>query len=82
MTAASLRKAGVRAVAWLAGEIGTELAGALTAYAHDALELADVHATVDPANEASLAVLVRLGYVALPDIDEDGEPTRHLVHRA
>lgn len=27
VTAASLRKAGVRAVAWLAGEVGTELAG-------------------------------------------------------
>ena len=27
VTAASLRKAGVRAVAWLAGELGTEIAG-------------------------------------------------------
>ncbi|MFC6238333.1 GNAT family N-acetyltransferase [Longivirga aurantiaca] len=62
--------------------LGTELVVALTAYAHDALGLVEVHATVDPANTASLDVLVRVGYIGLPDIDEDGELTRHLVHRS
>jgi RimJ/RimL family protein N-acetyltransferase len=62
--------------------LGRELTAALTEYGHEVLGLADVHATVDPANEASLAVLARLGYEELEDIDEDGEPTRHLVHHA
>lgn len=67
--------------AWGRG-LGTELAAALTEYGHGPLGLAEVHATVDPANTGSLALLHRLGYEALEDIDEDGELTRHLVHRA
>lgn len=62
--------------------LGGELAKALTAYGHDELGLHEVHATVDPANEASLRLLAGLGYVLLDDIDDDGSITRHLVHRA
>ena len=62
--------------------LGTELAAALTAYGHGPLGLAEVHATVAPGNAGSLALLHRLGYEALEDIDADGELTRHLVHRA
>lgn len=61
--------------------LGTELVVALTAYGHETLGLDELHATVDPANSASLALLERLGYELLDDIDEDGELTRHLVHR-
>ncbi len=62
--------------------LGTEVAAALTAYAHDRLDLAVVHATVDPANEPSLAVLARVGYELVADIVDAGEITRHLVHRS
>lgn len=61
--------------------LGTELVAVLTAYAHDTLGLDELHATVDPANVPSLAVLARLGYRAEQDIVEDGAHTRHLVHR-
>ncbi|WP_405793486.1 GNAT family N-acetyltransferase [Streptomyces sp. NBC_01506] len=62
--------------------LGRELAVALTAYGHDTLALAEVHATVDARNAPSLALLARLGYTRVRDIAEDGGGvTRHLTHR-
>lgn len=62
--------------------LGTELARLLTAYGHETLGLAEVHATVDSENTASLAVLARLGYVRAREIPEgDGRVTLHLTSR-
>ncbi|WP_405499550.1 GNAT family N-acetyltransferase [Streptomyces niveus] len=62
--------------------LGRELAVALTAYGHNTLALAEVHATVDPANAPSLALLTGLGYVHVRDVPEDGGgSTRLLTHR-
>ncbi|WP_239065085.1 GNAT family N-acetyltransferase [Streptomyces sp. S4.7] len=61
--------------------LGREPAVALTAYGHDTLGPAEVHATVDAGNAPSLSLLVRLGYTCVRDIAEDGDGTRHLTHR-
>ncbi|QES44494.1 N-acetyltransferase [Streptomyces venezuelae] len=67
--------------AWGHG-LGTELAELLTAYGHETLGLAEVHATVDAGNAPSLSVLARLGYVQAREIpEEDGRITLHLVSR-
>ncbi|MET9551643.1 GNAT family N-acetyltransferase [Streptomyces sp. NPDC006645] len=67
--------------AWGRG-LGRELAAVLTAYGHDTLALAEVHATVDPANAPSLALLAGLGYVHVRDVPEDGGGrTSQLTHR-
>ncbi|MBM7169767.1 GNAT family N-acetyltransferase [Streptomyces sp. G44] len=62
--------------------LGTELARLLTAYGHESLGLAEVHATVDSENTASLSVLKRLGYTqgrAVPEAD--GRTTLLLTSR-
>ncbi|MFD5892938.1 GNAT family N-acetyltransferase [Streptomyces sp. NPDC060366] len=62
--------------------LGRELAVALTAYGHDTLGLAEVHATVDAGNAPSLSLLARLGYTRVRDIPENGGgTTSHLTHR-
>lgn len=63
--------------------LGRELAVALTAYGHDTLGLAEVHATVDARNTPSLALLARLGYVHVRDVPEEdgGAATSLLTHR-
>ncbi|MEU6919046.1 GNAT family N-acetyltransferase [Streptomyces olindensis] len=65
--------------AW-GGGLGTELAEALVAYGFETLGLAEVHATVDARNEASLRLLGRLGFAHVRDIEEDdGGLTRVLT---
>ncbi|MEW1695891.1 GNAT family N-acetyltransferase [Streptomyces sp. NPDC093249] len=67
--------------AWGSG-LGTELAQALVAYGFDALALTEVHATVAARNSVSLALLGRLGFEHVRDIDEDdGSTTRVLTRR-
>ncbi|WP_229700734.1 GNAT family N-acetyltransferase [Streptomyces camponoticapitis] len=62
--------------------LGRELAAALTAYGHDTLGLAEVHATVDARNAPSLSLLAGLGYTRVRDMpQEDGGTTSHLTHR-
>lgn len=56
---------------WGSG-LGTELARAIVAHGFDALALAEVFATVVVHNKASLALLGRLGFEHLRDIEEDG----------
>ncbi|ASY32181.1 MULTISPECIES: GNAT family N-acetyltransferase [Streptomyces] len=51
--------------------LGTEVAAALTAYGHETLGLAEVHATVDSHNAPSLALLERLGYARRREVKED-----------
>lgn len=63
--------------------LGTEVAAAITDYGIDALGLTEVHATVDPANAASLKLLHNLGYVTVEDFtDDDGDVTRLLTRTA
>ncbi|MEV6525768.1 GNAT family N-acetyltransferase [Longispora sp. NPDC051575] len=66
--------------AWGRG-LGTEVAEAVTAHGLGALGLAEVHATVDPDNAASLALLRRLGYADVRDLVDpsDGEVSRLLT---
>lgn len=52
--------------------LGTELARLLTAYGHETLGLAEVHATVDAENAPSLSVLERLGYTQSRAVPEEG----------
>ncbi|MDT0378475.1 GNAT family N-acetyltransferase [Streptomyces sp. DSM 42041] len=67
---------------WGAG-LGTELAGAVVAYGFRTLGLGEVHATVDAANAASLALLERIGFRHVRDIaEENGGTTRHLTRNA
>ncbi|AZM56215.1 N-acetyltransferase [Streptomyces sp. WAC 01529] len=62
--------------------LGTELARLLTSYGHESLGLAEVHATVDSENTASLAVLKRLGYTQAREVpEEDGRTTLLLTSR-
>ncbi|MFC8074210.1 GNAT family N-acetyltransferase [Streptomyces sp. NPDC057307] len=62
--------------------LGRELAAALTAYGHDTLGLAEVHATVDPANAPSLSLLAGLGYTRVRNVPgDDGGSTSLLTHR-
>ncbi|MFD4023315.1 GNAT family N-acetyltransferase [Streptomyces sp. NPDC058576] len=68
--------------AWGCG-LGTELALAVVAHGFGALGLAEVHATVAAANEASLTLLNRIGFEHMRDIaEDDGSTTRVLTrHR-
>ncbi|MFG3053174.1 GNAT family N-acetyltransferase [Kitasatospora sp. NPDC048239] len=67
--------------AWGLG-LGTELAEAVTAYGFGTLGLARVHATVAASNTASLALLDRIGFEHVQDVEEeDGSTTRVLVRR-
>ncbi|RII20560.1 Acetyltransferase (GNAT) family protein [Streptomyces sp. YIM 130001] len=65
--------------AWGSG-LGTELARALVSYGFGTLGLTEVHATVAAPNEASLALLSRIGFEHVRDIqEEDGSTTRVLT---
>jgi RimJ/RimL family protein N-acetyltransferase len=67
--------------AWGHG-LGTELASAVTAHGLGTLALPEVHATVDPDNAVSLALLRGLGYIDVRDlIDEDGGAVSRLLTR-
>ncbi|MEV4334647.1 GNAT family N-acetyltransferase [Streptomyces sp. NPDC049597] len=67
--------------AWGFG-LGTELAEALVAYGFTMLGLSKVYATVAAPNEASLALLARIGFEHVRDVKEDdGSTTRMLVRR-
>lgn len=70
----------VAPAAWGQG-LGTELAEALVAHGFGALGLTEVHATVDAANEASLALLSRIGFRHVRDIPEDDGGTTRLLTR-
>ncbi|GAA3378466.1 GNAT family N-acetyltransferase [Streptomyces sannanensis] len=64
---------------WGAG-LGTEIAQVLVNYGFEELGLSDVHATVAEENQASLALLGRLGFCHVRDIHEDdGTVTRVLT---
>lgn len=66
---------------WGSG-LGTELARAILAHGLDTLRLTEVHATVAAPNEASLAVLTKLGFELARDIQNDnGSYTRVLTCR-
>ncbi|MDI3418229.1 GNAT family N-acetyltransferase [Streptomyces luteolus] len=59
--------------------LGRELAGAIVAHGFGTLGLAEVHATVAAPNEASLALLHRLGFVHVRDLSEDDGSTTRLL---
>jgi RimJ/RimL family protein N-acetyltransferase len=66
---------------WGSG-LGTELARAIVAHGVHTLELAEIHATVAAPNEASLAVLKKLGFKLVRDVrNDDGSVTRVLTYR-
>ncbi|MCM2415650.1 GNAT family N-acetyltransferase [Streptomyces sp. RKAG290] len=68
--------------AWGQG-FGTEVAQALVAHGFDTLGLTEVHATVAAGNEASLALLRRIGFRHVRDLtEEDGSTTVLLTRRA
>lgn len=59
--------------------LGTELASALVSYGFGELGLSEVHATVAPANGASLALLEKLGFSLVDETSEGrGENVIHL----
>ncbi|NUW36901.1 GNAT family N-acetyltransferase [Nonomuraea sp. SMC257] len=65
--------------AWGSG-LGTELAEAIVAYGFETLKLTEVFATVAAENVVSSAVLAKLGFRHVRDIEEDdGGTTRVLV---
>ncbi|MFI6790275.1 GNAT family N-acetyltransferase [Nonomuraea sp. NPDC050383] len=65
--------------AWGSG-LGTELAEAIVAYGFETLGLAEVFATVAAENLVSLAVLEKIGFRHVRDIEEDdGGTTRVLI---
>ncbi|MGV9877785.1 GNAT family N-acetyltransferase [Streptomyces sp. NPDC003006] len=59
--------------------LGTELARLLTSYGHETLGLAEVHATVDAENTASITVLKRLGYTQQREVPEENGSTTLLL---
>lgn len=62
--------------------LGTEVAEALVAHGITALDLAEVHATVDTANTAALTLLERIGFAHMRDVaEDDGGTTRVLTRR-
>ncbi|AJE39503.1 GNAT family N-acetyltransferase [Streptomyces nodosus] len=66
---------------WGSG-LGTELAEGIVAHGFGALGLTEVHATVAAPNRASLALLARIGFEHVRDIEEaDGALTRVLTRR-
>ncbi|MEU8707384.1 GNAT family N-acetyltransferase [Streptomyces sp. NPDC048565] len=66
--------------AWGQG-LGTELATALVGYGFGPLGLRDVHATVAAENHASSALLRRVGFRQVRDIEEADGSTTHLLTR-
>ncbi|WP_046778360.1 GNAT family N-acetyltransferase [Streptomyces yangpuensis] len=66
--------------AWGSG-LGTEIAEAVVAYGFDALGLTEVHATVAAANTASLALLARIGFAHVRDVQEDDGSTTRVLTR-
>ncbi|MEV0886564.1 GNAT family N-acetyltransferase [Streptomyces microflavus] len=64
--------------AWGRG-LGTELALALVGHGFGTLGLTEVHATVAAENAASLAVLGRIGFAHVRDIQEDDGSTTRLL---
>jgi len=64
--------------AWGRG-LGTELALALVGHGFGTLGLTEVHATVAAENGASLAVLGRIGFAHVRDIQEDDGSTTRLL---
>ncbi|MFF3890052.1 GNAT family N-acetyltransferase [Streptomyces sp. NPDC001914] len=67
--------------AWGSG-LGTELAQSIVAHGFDALGLTEVYATVAAPNEASLALLRRIGFEHVRDVEEEDDgTTRVLVRR-
>ncbi|THV31385.1 GNAT family N-acetyltransferase [Glycomyces paridis] len=64
--------------AWGRG-LGTELAAAIVAYGFETLGLHEVHATVAAPNEASLAVLAKLGFVHVRDQPEEQGPVTRVL---
>ena len=69
------------AEAWGQG-LGTELADTIVNYGFDTLGLAEVHATVAEPNHASLALLRKIGFRHIRDIEEDDGTTTCLLTRA
>lgn len=66
---------------WGSG-LGTELAEAIVAYGFGTLGLTEVHATVAAPNTVSLALLEKIGFEHVRDIDEDdGSVTRVLTRK-
>jgi len=62
--------------------LGTEMAEAVVAYGFETLGQTEVHATVAAPNEASLALLAKIGFEHVRDVEEgDGRITRVLVRR-
>nr|WSW70699.1 GNAT family N-acetyltransferase [Streptomyces sp. NBC_00995] len=61
--------------------LGTEIAQTLVAHGFGTLGLAEVHATVDAANAASLALLTRIGFRHVRDLTEDDGSTTRLLTR-
>ena len=64
--------------AWGSG-LGTELASAIVAHGFDTLKLTEVFATVAIQNKASLAVLDKIGFTYVRDIDEDDGGTTRVL---
>ncbi|MCZ2525347.1 GNAT family N-acetyltransferase [Streptomyces sp. HB2AG] len=64
--------------AWGRG-LGTEVVRAVVAHGFGTLGLTEVHATVAAPNDASLALLGRLGFVHVRDIEEDDGSTTLLL---
>jgi ribosomal-protein-alanine N-acetyltransferase len=58
--------------AWGRG-LGREVASHLTDFGFHELGLTEVHATVDPANTRSLALLHRLGYADVRELTDGGD---------
>ncbi|MEU1471938.1 GNAT family N-acetyltransferase [Streptomyces sp. NPDC005761] len=70
----------VAPAAWGQG-LGTEIAETLVSHGFGTLGLTEVHATVDAANEPSLALLNRIGFRHVRDIAEDDGSTTRLLTR-
>jgi len=64
--------------AWGRG-LGTELAQAIVDYGFTELGLTEVHATVAPQNTASIALLKRIGFEHIRDIEEEDGSTTVLL---
>ncbi|MFE7772591.1 GNAT family N-acetyltransferase [Streptomyces sp. NPDC057445] len=67
-------------VAWGSG-LGAELAAAVVAHGFGTLGLSEVHATVAAPNTASLALLRKLGFEHVRDIEEHDGSTTHVLTR-
>ncbi|GAA3169257.1 GNAT family N-acetyltransferase [Nonomuraea roseoviolacea] len=67
--------------AWGSG-LGTELAEAIVAYGFETLRLSEVFATVAADNLVSLAVLGKIGFRHVRDIEEDDGGTTRVLARS